>query len=134
MLEFIKRWKFLALILLLILLLLLGRSCGSSETASGLEGAAQEGSQSVSSVGDFFGNIFDFSTKKALQAEIDQLNQELAEVKTESQISGDIEAENQELRELLNLQNTFTAGWGTVAAEVTGREADNSAPPLKIWE
>ena len=132
MLEFIKRWKFLGLILLLILLLLLGRSCGSSETISGPEGAAQEGSQSISSVGDFFGNFFDFSTKKELQAEIDSLNQELAQVKTESQISGDIEAENQELRELLGLQESFTAGWGTVAAEVISREADNWYEKLTI--
>ena len=53
-------------------------------------------------------------------------------MKTESQISGDIEAENQELRELLGLQESFTAGWGTVAAEVISREADNWYEKLTI--
>lgn len=132
MLEFIKRWKFLGLILLLILLLLVGRSCGSSNTASSAESAAQESWQPVSVVGDFFGSLFDFSTKKALQEEIDKLNQELAEVKTNSQISGDVESENQKLRELLELKETYTSGWVTVAAEVTGREADNWYEKLTI--
>lgn len=125
MLELIKKWKYFGLILLLILLLLLGRSCGSSDTASALEGAAQEGRQPIAAIGDFFGNIFDFSTKKGLQKEIDQLNRQLAEVKTDSQISGDVEAENQKLRELLELKESYSTGWVTVAAEVSGREADN---------
>lgn len=125
MLELIKKWKYFGLILLLILLLLLGRSCGRSDTASALEGAAQEGRQPIAAIGDFFGNIFDFSTKKGLQKEIDQLNRQLAEVKTDSQISGDVEAENQKLRELLELKESYSTGWVTVAAEVSGREADN---------
>lgn len=125
MLELIKKWKYFGLILLLIVLLLLGRSCGNSDTASALEGAAQESRQPIAAIGDFFGNIFDFSTKKGLQKEIDQLNRELAEVKTDSQISGDVEAENQKLRELLELKESYSTGWVTVAAEVTGREADN---------
>ena len=126
MLEFIKRWKFLGLIVLLILLLLLARSCGNSDTASKAEGAAQESKAPVSAIGDFFGNIFDFSTKKGLQAEIDSLNQELAELKTNSQISGDVEAE------LLDLKNSYQTGWETVAAEVIGREADNWYEKLTI--
>lgn len=125
MLELIKKWKYFGLILLLIILLLLGRSCGSSDTASALEGAAQESRQPIAAIGDFFGNIFDFSTKKGLQKEIEQLNRELAEVKTDGQISGDVEAENQKLRELLELKESYSTGWVTVAAEVTGREADN---------
>lgn len=132
MLEFIKKWKFLGLILLLILLLLLGRSCGGSETVSPVEGAAQEGSQSAASVGGFFANLFDFSTKNELQTEIDNLNKELAEVKTQGQISGDIAEENEELRELLDLKNSYTSGWATIAAEVTGREADNWYEKLTI--
>ena len=132
MLEFIKRWKFLGLILLLILLLLLARSCGNSETASKLEGAAQESKAPVAAIGDFFGNIFDFSTKKSLQAEIDELNQQLAELKTNSQISSDVEAENEKLRELLDLKNSYQTGWETVAAEVIGREADNWYEKLTI--
>lgn len=125
MLEFIKRWKFLGLVILLIFLLLLARSCGNSETASSLEGAAQNSKEPVAAIGDFFGNIFDFSTKKSLQAEIDDLNQELAELKTDSQISSDVEAENQRLRDLLDLKNSYQTGWETVAAEVIGRNADN---------
>lgn len=132
MLEFIKRWKFLGLILLLILLLLLARSCGNSETASKLEGAAQESKAPMAAIGDFFGNIFDFSTKKSLQAEIDELNQQLAELKTNSQISSDVEAENEKLRELLDLKNSYQTGWETVAAEVIGREADNWYEKLTI--
>lgn len=132
MLEFIKRWKFLGLIVLLILLLLLARSCGSSETASKLEGAAQESKAPVAAIGDFFGNIFDFSTKKSLHAEIDDLNQQLAELRTDSQISSDVEAENEKLRELLELKNTYQTGWDTVAAEVIGREADNWYEKLTI--
>ncbi|MGM9567597.1 MAG: rod shape-determining protein MreC [Clostridia bacterium] len=132
MLEFIKRWKFLGLILLLILLLLLARSCGNSETASKVEGAAQESKVPVAAVGDFFGNIFDFSTKKSLQAEIDDLNQQLAELKTDSQISSDVESENEKLRELLDLKNSYQTGWETVAAEVIGREADNWYEKLTI--
>lgn len=132
MLEFIKRWKFLGLIVLLILLLLLARSCGSSETASKLEGAAQESKAPVAAIGDFFGNIFDFSTKKSLHAEIDELNQQLAELRTDSQISSDVEAENEKLRELLELKNTYQTGWDTVAAEVIGREADNWYEKLTI--
>ena len=132
MLEFIKRWKFLGLILLLILLLLLARSCGNSETASKLEGVAQESKAPVAAIGDFFGNIFDFSTKKSLQAEIDELNQQLAELKTNSQISSDVEAENEKLRELLDLKNSYQTGWETVAAEVIGREADNWYEKLTI--
>ena len=132
MLEFIKRWKFLGLIVLLILLLLLARSCGNSDTASKAEGAAQESKAPMAAIGDFFGNIFDFSTKKGLQAEIDSLNQELAELKTNSQISGDVEAENEKLRELLDLKNSYQTGWETVAAEVIGREADNWYEKLTI--
>ena len=132
MLEFIKRWKFLGLILLLILLLLLARSCGNSETASKLEGAAQESKAPMAAIGDFFGNIFDFSTKKSLQAEIDELNHQLAELKTNSQISSDVEAENEKLRELLDLKNSYQTGWETVAAEVIGREADNWYEKLTI--
>ena len=132
MLEFIKRWKFLGLILLLILLLLLARSCGNSETASKLEGAAQESKAPMAAIGDFFGNIFDFSTKKSLQAEIYELNQQLAELKTNSQISSDVEAENEKLRELLDLKNSYQTGWETVAAEVIGREADNWYEKLTI--
>lgn len=132
MLEFIKKWKFLGLIVLLILLLLLGRSCGGSNTASPVEGAAQEAWTPVSSVGEFFGSLFDVSTKKALQAEIDKLNEELAEVKTNSQISSDVESENQKLRELLELKESYSSGWVTVAAEVTSREADNWYEKLTI--
>ena len=132
MLEFIKKWKYLGLILLLIVLLLFARSCGNSNTASVAEGAAQEGWQPVAAVGNFFGNFFDFSTKKGLQEEIDKLNQELAEVKTNSQISADVEEENDRLRGLLELQETYSTGWVTVAAEVTGREADNWYEKLTI--
>lgn len=132
MLELIKKWKYLGLILLLIILLLLGRSCGNSNTASVAEGAAQEGWQPVAAVGNFFGNFFDFSTKKGLQEEIDKLNRELAEVKTNSQISADVEEENKKLRDLLELKETYSAGWVTVAAEVTGREADNWYEKLTI--
>ena len=132
MLELIKKWKYLGLILLLIVLLLLARGCGNSNTASVAESAAQEGWRPVAAVGDFFGNFFDFSTKKGLQEEIDKLNQELAEVKTNSQISADVEEENKKLRDLLELQETYSAGWVTVAAEVTGREADNWYEKLTI--
>lgn len=132
MLEFIKRWKYLGLIVLLILLLLLARSCGQSDTVSSAEGATKEAWAPISAIGDFFGNIFDFSTKKSLQKEVDSLNKELAEVKTESQISGDVEAENKKLRQLLDLKESYTSGWTTVAAEVTGREADNWYEKLTI--
>lgn len=125
MLELIKRWKFLGLIVLLIFLLLLARSCGNSATASTAEGVAQESVAPVAAIGDFFGNIFDFSTKKGLQAEIDDLNQQLAELKTDSQISSDVEAENKKLRKLLKLKDSYREGWVTVAAEVIGRDADN---------
>ncbi len=125
MVAFIKRWKYLGLILLLIALLLLAKSCGGNETVSGAEGAAKEAWSPVAAVGDFFGNIFDFSTKKGLQKELDAANKELAELKTQTEISGDIVAENEELRELLELKRSYSNDWVTVAAEVTAREADN---------
>lgn len=132
MLEFMKRWKFLGLIVLLIFLLLLARGCGNSESASVAEGMAKETWAPISAIGDFFGNIFDFSTKKGLQREIDELNKELAEVKTKSAISSDVVAENEKLRGLLDLQKSYSDEWVTVAAEVTGREADNWYEKLTI--
>ena len=104
MVSLFKKWKFLGLILILILLLLLARGCGNSDTASPLEGFAKEAWSPIAAVGGFFGNIFDFSTKKGLQADLDAANAELAELRTQTEISGDIVAENEELRELLELK------------------------------
>lgn len=132
MLELIKKWKFLGLILLLVILLLLARSCGSSDTLSPAEATAKESWQPISAIGDFFGNFFDFSTKKALQKEVDELNAEVAELKTTSQISDDVADENKALRELLELKENNSTGWSCVAAEVTGREADNWYEKLVI--
>lgn len=132
MIELIKRWKFLGLILLLIALLLLARSCGNSDSLSGVESAAKEKWAPVAAVGDFFSNIFDFSTKKGLQAKIDDLNQELALVKTESQISDDVASENEELRALLTLKEAHAGTWVTVAAEVIARDADNWYEKLTV--
>ncbi len=125
MISLIKKWKYLGLILILILLLLLARGCGNSDTASPLEGFAKEAWSPIAAVGGFFGNIFDFSTKKGLQEDLDAANKELAELRTQTEISGDIVAENEELRELLELKKSFSNDWMTVAAEVTSREADN---------
>lgn len=132
MLDFIKRWKFLGLIVLLIVLLLLARGCGNSDTLSGAEGTAKETWAPISAVGNFFGNLFDFSTKKGLQAEIDKLNEELATLKTESQISDDVASENKELRSLLELKEEYASTWVTVSAEVTARDADNWYEKLTI--
>ena len=132
MLELIKKWKYLGLIILLVALLLLARSCGSSDSLSSAEAAAKESWQPISAIGDFFGNIFDFSTKKSLQKEIDELNAEVAELKTTSRISDDVAAENEDLRELLELKESNSTGWVCVAAEVTGREADNWYEKLTI--
>lgn len=132
MLNFIKRWKFLGLIFLLIALLLLARSCGTSSTLSGAESSAKEAWAPISAIGDFFSNIFDFSTKKSLQAEVDKLNEELANLKTESQISDDVASENEDLRSLLKLKEEYSSTWVTVAAEVTARDADNWYEKLTI--
>lgn len=132
MIELIKRWKFLGLIILLIALLLLARSCGNSDSLSGAESAAKEKWAPISAVGDFFSNFFDFSTKKGLQAKIDNLNEELATLKTESQISDDVASENEELRALLELKEAYASTWVTVAAEVTARDADNWYEKLTI--
>ena len=43
-----------------------------------------------------------------------------------------MEAENEKLRELLDLKNSYQTGWETVAAEVIGREADNWYEKLTI--
>lgn len=132
MLDFIKRWKFLGLIVLLIALLLLARGCGNSDTLSGAEGSVKETWAPISAVGDFFSNLFDFSTKKGLQAEIDALNEELATLKTESQISDDVASENEKLRSLLELKEEYASTWVTVSAEVTARDADNWYEKLTI--
>lgn len=132
MIDLIKRWKFLGLIILLIALLLMARSCGNSDSLTGAESAAKETWAPISAVGDFFSNIFDFSTKKSLQAEIDDLNEKLAKLKTESQISDDVASENKELRSLLELKDEYSSTWVTVAAEVTGRDADNWYEKLTI--
>jgi rod shape-determining protein MreC len=132
MLDFIKTWKFLGLIVLLIALLLLARGCGNSDTLSDAESTAKETWAPISAVGDFFSNIFDFSTKKGLQTEIDALNEELATLKTESQISVDVASENEELRALLELKEAHASAWVTVAAEVTARDADNWYEKLTI--
>lgn len=132
MIDLIKRWKFLGLIILLIVLLLLARSCGNSDSLTGAEGAAKEKWAPIAAVGNFFSNFFDFSTKKSLQAEIDNLNEELATLKTESQISDDVASENGELRSLLELKEEYSSTWVTVAAEVTARDADNWYEKLTI--
>ena len=132
MLNFIKRWKYLGLILLLIILLLVARSCGSSDTLSGAESTAKETWAPVAAIGDFFSNIFDFSTKKGLQTEIDKLNKKLAKLETESQISDDVASQNKELRSLLKLKEEYSSTWVTVAAEVTSRAADNWYEKLTI--
>ena len=123
--DFLIKWKFLGLIVLLIVLLFLCRSCGTSNSAGTVESVARETWQPVSAVGDFFGGIFDFSSKKALEKENAVLKEELAQVKTESEISGDITEENEKLRGILELENKHSSDWKVVAAEVTNHSVDN---------
>lgn len=132
MIEFLKKWKFFVIIAVLILLLFVARGCGASDRASAVESAAKEGWHPVAAAGDFFSSLFDFSSKKAMEQEIDGLKKELAEVKTQSEISEDIVSENEKLRGLLDLKETYSTEWVTIAADVTGREADNWYEKLTI--
>ena len=56
---------------------------------------------------------------------MEDANNELAELKAQSSIAQDVSAENERLRELLDLKESNAGSWNMVAASVSGREIDN---------
>ncbi|MDO4542778.1 MAG: rod shape-determining protein MreC [Bacillota bacterium] len=99
-----RKWKFIIIIAAVIILLIIAP---------------------FTAVGNFFGNLFDFDTKKELEDELATANEELAKYKTESSLSDQLKAENQRLTELLDIKNSYSTDWDMCAATVTGREIDN---------
>ncbi len=124
-----KRSKILILIGIVLVLLLFAKSCGGSESVSGVEGVARETLSPMGRIAAFFGNFFDFSTKKAMQEEIDQLKLELTEKETLLQLADETNAENERLRSLLGFTESFANQWEMVPATVIGRDINNWYKP-----
>lgn len=120
-----RKWKFIFIVAAAIILLVIARSCGASDGASPPESAAKSAFAPFTAVGNFFGNFFDFDTKKNLEEELTAANEELAKYKTEASLSAEINAENQRLNELLEIKKTYSNDWDMCVASVTGREIDN---------
>lgn len=120
-----RKWKFIFIVAAAIILLIIARSCGASQGASAPESAAKSAFAPFTAVGNFFGNLFDFDTKKNLEDELADANEELAKYKTEASLSAEIKGENQRLSELLEIKKSYSNDWDMCVASVTGREIDN---------
>lgn len=123
--KILRKWKFIVIIILAVALLLVAKACGPQDELSSAEGAARSAVSPLTAVGNFFGNFFDFSTKNQLEQALEDANNELAELKAQSSIAQDVSAENERLRELLDLKESNAGSWNMVAASVSGREIDN---------
>lgn len=126
MIDWIRKKRIILILIgLVILILLFAKSCGASESASGVEAAGREVLSPAGRVANFLGNFFDFSTKKALQAQIDELELQLAEKEALLQIAEEVETENERLKSLLNFTESYANQWEMVAAKVIGRDINN---------
>lgn len=123
--RILRKWKFIVIIILAVALLLLARACGPQDELSSAEGAARSSVSPLTAVGNFFGNFFDFDTKNELEKKLKDANNELAELKARSSVAQDVSAENERLRELLEIKESNAGDWEMVAASVAGREIDN---------
>lgn len=126
MIKWLRKYRNILLLLIVAgLLVFLAKSCGAGGTVSGAEAAAREALSPADRVAAFFGNFFDFSTKHALQAQVSELETQLAEKEAKLQIADEIQAENERLRQLLEIKESYAGQWNMVTAKVVSRDINN---------
>lgn len=123
----IKRKIIIILLIVVVLvaaLIILGKT-GDEGNLNPVQRFARQALAQVSRLGAGFSNFFDFSTKRGLEAELEALQQELAQYKADNQLMTSVSAENQRLQELLGYKEELGTYWESTVARVTGREPDN---------